>query len=275
MLPRTRPGKKREAGDGRARRALLGYSPPGGAGARRAAGGVRGRGPRASPPAGPAAAAAAASSGSRPWPPAPGAWPSRSAPRPGPARRLGGGGAAATPARGQTRAPAPASPGRAPRAPGARSPDPSWPRYLQLPPETTGTRARPRWRRGRGAGTGRTRAGEESRAGWERERREASGAGAGRQGRGLDTNPEWGGRPLAPRHPRRRAPGRLALDVPPVRCRPGRRGSCLEKRLPGSLRELRALEGGAISAPLPGPSRSSPNASTPPSVFPLMRASPL
>lgn len=82
MLPRTQPGKKGQRGMGGRAGRCLATPPPGGAGARLASGAFRGRGPRASPPAGPAAAAAV--SGSRPWPSAPGAQPPRLAPRPGP-----------------------------------------------------------------------------------------------------------------------------------------------------------------------------------------------
>lgn len=227
---------------GRAGRCLA-TAPQEARGGRRTAGGVRGRGPRASPPAGPAAAAAAASSGSRPWPPAPGAWPSRSAPRSG------------RPTGGRQR-------GSDPRS----RPDPrpssclSWPRSWspfsgpQLAPLSAAparddghARARPRWRRGRGAGTGRTRAGEESGAGGSasggRPRELAREARGGAWIRTL----KGGGRPLAPCHPRRRARGRPALDVPPVAAR--EMGILFGETPPGIPEKAQGLRGGRDCSP--------------------------
>jgi hypothetical protein len=247
-LAKARPGhapsrparKKRAAGDGRARGALPGYGPPGGAGARLAARAVRGRGPRASPPAGSAAAAAAAASGSRPWPPVPGAQPLSSAPRSGPPT-AGGGGAAAAPARGQARARSPASPGPALGAPGARSLARSRPAVSS---SCLGRRARARARSCGGGGVrgpGARARGEGSGAGCGRELRGAAGVGVGCRGRGLD------GSGLRLRVTPPCPVPRRSADLSSAR----RRGPVWRRRLPDSLERVGASVGGQYFSPVP------------------------
>lgn len=246
MLPRTRPEKKRAGGGWAGAPGVARLRPPQEArGRARPPGAFRGRGPRASPPAGPAAAAAAAASGSRPWPPAPGARLSRSAPWPGQptgGRRRGGG----PRPRPGPRPPSRLAPAALPALPAPALRPAAGSAVSGSGPARRAQRARPR--RGRGAGRARAR-GKRGRG------ESASGAGPREPAREAGGGASTGaGVPGSPRCPAflREPPARSG---PPAACQPWRRGSCSEERPPGSPGEL-------------GPSRGSrgPRASTPPSL---------
>lgn len=188
MLPRTPPERGWAGAPG-----VACYRPREGAGRARPLGAVRGRGPKPSQPAGSVAPAAA--SGSHPWPPAPGARPSRRVR----ACRLGVAAATLLAARAPPPDPAPPRPARALlgwaalQVPRAHAP-------ASRPPRGSGSRPGRRTRRAPAAvWERRTRAGDEGVAG-RASARSAPREPARKQGRALPGVPGGGGSQV-PRFP--------------------------------------------------------------------------